>query len=99
MPSCSGRAFPRSVAEQGDWLRKALRVSAALAGASILLWIGLCGPLAQAFDPPDVGAPDYGPTGPFGQLGVFFFMAALVLVPVTILLLLAWLVRAAFRKP
>ncbi|HWH08959.1 MAG TPA: hypothetical protein VNX21_07145 [Candidatus Thermoplasmatota archaeon] len=77
-----------------DGLAKATRVTAALAGAAVLLWVGFCGPLASTFDP-DTGS--YGPTGFFGEVGVLFFVAALVLVPLALLLALAWAVRAVAR--
>lgn len=75
-----------------------MKVTAALAGASLLVWVGFCGLLAAAFDPPDVGAPDYAPTGFFGWVGLVSFFAALVLVPVALLMLVVWGVAAALRR-
>lgn len=73
-----------------DGLGKAAKVTAALAAACVLLWIGFCGPLATQFDPP---GGSYGPTGFFGNTGVLFFLGAVVLVPLTGLLVAAWVIR------
>lgn len=77
-------------------LGKATKVSAVLAASSLLLWYGFCGPLANAFDPQN--GYSYGPTGPFGTIGVIFFLAGIVLVPVTIILAIAWGIKSIVRR-
>lgn len=75
-------------------LGKAVKVSAALAGGSVILWLGFCGPLASAFDTPGY----WGSTGPFTTIGIVFFYAALVLVPLTVVLAVVWGIRALVRR-
>ena len=76
-------------------LEKVFIWTAAAAGASLLLWWGFCGPLSSTFDPPGGG---YGPAGPVGQIGVAFFFAALLFVPLTFLLLIAVGVKSLLRR-